>query len=424
MLKCVSALPRLERFASEVCDITLRLGAAFLPTEARGASLTGKDAPTVVPKVLRGWLQSLQLLTDYSDLFVAVQSELDRRPGGGVPRLPNSEAIPTHGLCLQAVRQLVDVERAALGTQETLKAAEGLVASQPDVLVHRIVHHFMHLFDCARMEGVLPRMNQVYVGLNEAKNFQRSLALLLGFAEGSGARRAPLAEPPSLQQLSETVRRLVQMGLGLDKTLLQSLHEGNGTAGAAAGSGRKDGGPRVPAPGGGPMVAVVLRNGDVVWEGKKEADFVPLVFGSAAEAEAVAAAATVATAATSSGEGPGAEDAAEAEAGADAQTMPSSAVVAAAGHTGSAAADAPVVRAAETETAAYVQAMQAVLALLQVENLQEALAQLERVVRRLDRLDEALPRYQRLAQRLYDVLRVSALEEIVPAVERIMRTVG
>lgn len=54
----------------------------------------------------------------------------------------------------------------------------------------------------------------------------------------------------------------------------------------------------------------------------------------------------------------------------------------------------------------------------------QAVAVGERLVDRLRRLDEVLPRYQRVAGQLYEVLRVHTLDEVVPAVERLATAVG
>ncbi len=47
----------------------------------------------------------------------------------------------------------------------------------------------------------------------------------------------------------------------------------------------------------------------------------------------------------------------------------------------------------------------------------------ERLVGRLRRLDEVLPRYQRVASQLFELLRVHGLDEIVPEVERLVARV-
>lgn len=43
---------------------------------------------------------------------------------------------------------------------------------------------------------------------------------------------------------------------------------------------------------------------------------------------------------------------------------------------------------------------------------------------RLHRLDDILPKYQKMTGCLYDLLRVKAMEEIVPAVEALVRCSG
>ncbi|GFH28230.1 uncharacterized protein HaLaN_26686, partial [Haematococcus lacustris] len=48
--------------------------------------------------------------------------------------------------------------------------------------------------------------------------------------------------------------------------------------------------------------------------------------------------------------------------------------------------------------------------------MQQVCEAAERMVARLRRLDEVLPRYQRMASQLYELLRVRVLEEVVPAV--------
>jgi fructose-1-phosphate kinase PfkB-like protein len=59
-----------------------------------------------------------------------------------------------------AVKQLVAHERKSLQAADTIAAAEQLVGAG-DTLLARVVAHFQHLFDCPRLEGVLPAINQV-----------------------------------------------------------------------------------------------------------------------------------------------------------------------------------------------------------------------------------------------------------------------
>lgn len=65
------------------------------------------------------------------------------------------------GELVPAVRHLVEYERSSLAAADTIAAAEGVVAADPGLLLHRIVAQFQHLFDCPRLQGVLPALNQV-----------------------------------------------------------------------------------------------------------------------------------------------------------------------------------------------------------------------------------------------------------------------
>lgn len=56
----------------------------------------------------------------------------------------------------------MEFERHSLAAADTIAAAKDIVHTQPDVLLHRFVAQFQHLFDCPRLEGVLPAMNQVW----------------------------------------------------------------------------------------------------------------------------------------------------------------------------------------------------------------------------------------------------------------------
>lgn len=61
-----------------------------------------------------------------------------------------------------AVQQLVRSEARFLEASDTVRAAEGLTAQQPQELLHRLVAHFQHLFDCPTFGGTITRMNQVW----------------------------------------------------------------------------------------------------------------------------------------------------------------------------------------------------------------------------------------------------------------------
>ena len=59
------------------------------------------------------------------------------------------------------VRALVKAEQASLTSSELTSAAAGLMASEPEGLLQRIIAHFQHLFSCPSLETILPTMSQV-----------------------------------------------------------------------------------------------------------------------------------------------------------------------------------------------------------------------------------------------------------------------
>jgi hypothetical protein len=107
------------------------------------------------------------------------------------------------------------------------QAAQGLTAQQPDVLIHRVLAHIQHLFDCRTLDATMARMNQVrrsafaigsgqacdctelgtdgkgwrahqcatsqarwscpqlYKEVGEKRSFHRNLAALLGLSDGA-----------------------------------------------------------------------------------------------------------------------------------------------------------------------------------------------------------------------------------------------
>ena len=62
------------------------------------------------------------------------------------------------------------------------QAAEDALAADAGakVLLHRIVKHFQRLFDVSTLAGMFPKMNELYLFVNEAHNFMTVLKQMLG----------------------------------------------------------------------------------------------------------------------------------------------------------------------------------------------------------------------------------------------------
>ena len=62
------------------------------------------------------------------------------------------------------------------------ESAESVVQNNPDLFVNRVVLHFRYLFGIKHMEGVFPKMNEIYLFANEMNPFVRELKAIFGMA--------------------------------------------------------------------------------------------------------------------------------------------------------------------------------------------------------------------------------------------------
>ncbi|KAL3157008.1 hypothetical protein ABBQ38_001261 [Trebouxia sp. C0009 RCD-2024] len=115
-----------------------------------------RQDPASVPAVIAAWVKALQGLEQAQHTQQALLDLLNIRPGHTQPKSAQVGA----GELVPAVRHLVEYERSSLAAADTIAAAEGVVAADPSLLLHRIVAQFQHLFDCPRLQGVLPALNQ------------------------------------------------------------------------------------------------------------------------------------------------------------------------------------------------------------------------------------------------------------------------
>ena len=71
----------------------------------------------------------------------------------------------------EIVRDLVDFQAEVMHHDQSLLYAEDYIREQPEILVNRIVRHIQYLFEIKALEGVLPRLNQIYLFVEEMRNF-------------------------------------------------------------------------------------------------------------------------------------------------------------------------------------------------------------------------------------------------------------
>jgi hypothetical protein len=76
---------------------------------------------------------------------------------------------------MAGVADLVALESQLLARTQSYEAAERALALDPDLLNNRIVLHFQYLFQVKRLEGVFPKMNELYVYCAEVQSVLRAL---------------------------------------------------------------------------------------------------------------------------------------------------------------------------------------------------------------------------------------------------------
>jgi hypothetical protein len=144
----------------------------------------------VIP-VLKRWEQQLNSLGKNQEFKAIVMGELCRR--SVVPsdirrkdnkasiesRVPGMTAEMSDEQALRAIRDLVELEKTLMAREDLYQNAESVVQQNPDLFVNRVVLHFRYLFGVKHMEGVFPKMNEIYLFANEMNAFVRELRAIL-----------------------------------------------------------------------------------------------------------------------------------------------------------------------------------------------------------------------------------------------------
>ena len=194
----VKAVPRMERFITQVCEYLFERDRHI--RELGGRGLAGRERPTMedVMPVLHSWWMDLQANFNLVSFQNRILTEMRRRerllaqegPAASAAVLlsedtssdewPEKEKAASKAL--ELVRDLVDFQVDVFRHKKSFRAAEDFIRDQPDAMVNRQVAHIQYLFSIQHLEGLLPRMNQVYLFTEEMRNFLTSAKTSLGLA--------------------------------------------------------------------------------------------------------------------------------------------------------------------------------------------------------------------------------------------------
>ena len=188
MCRALAALPPMETFVRDVCALALQR-----PGSSAAAKPGSVPSTKLVLQTLRTWAVELRDLQQLLD-FAAMLSDLlgKRAIPGGATREPQrgktgeievATTMPLRDIA-HAVEELVGQERKALRALDSFERADAYVEQQmrldPSDLLSKLCAHFCRLFELKSVEGMMPKMNELYLFINEQANLLRVLKSMVG----------------------------------------------------------------------------------------------------------------------------------------------------------------------------------------------------------------------------------------------------
>jgi len=175
----VRAMPRMEKFVKEVSSFVMLHG-DDLSRESPGAPLEA-----VLPQLKR-WMNDVRTASVWKHFREEILTQLSRAPSLALPEGFSAQSTDlTNEQIVQAIRNLVALERGMMDQQSSVRASEAYLKEHPETLVSRSVAHFQQLFGVRSVDGIFPKMNELYVFSSEMENFLRVLRPTLGLRPGA-----------------------------------------------------------------------------------------------------------------------------------------------------------------------------------------------------------------------------------------------
>jgi len=185
----------LQRCLQRCCTVVFRNGCGFLPEAQLSAGLND------LPAVLEHWVSELKRLASLEDTISDVSNLLYHQVPDDGPRGPvilgSSEILSR----LRRLLNLAEEAKAANGVVATAQMAER--AGGPSALPMELIKHFQLIFDCPDIGGVLSCMNKVYIDLQAARNFKKTIASIMGVHEDE----RPWSEATMAAIITDLIRR-------------------------------------------------------------------------------------------------------------------------------------------------------------------------------------------------------------------------
>jgi len=188
--KCVECVPILEQYISKI--VRTLIASDHAPELIKISKISPKNIFDQVLPVLKDWIIKLDKVDTLTSFRVKVDEKLRKRTvyidaqkkqhGGAEVLGPDGSLMALHDIVKQ-IDELVQSEEYLLNSKHCFQSAEKELVRNPEDLCNRIIRHFQHIFTVKSIEGVFPKMNQIYLELNEMRNFLKTIKSILGLGQ-------------------------------------------------------------------------------------------------------------------------------------------------------------------------------------------------------------------------------------------------
>eukprot|EP00484_Ammonia_sp_Unknown_P027484 CAMPEP_0197031936 /NCGR_PEP_ID=MMETSP1384-20130603/10753_1 /TAXON_ID=29189 /ORGANISM="Ammonia sp." /LENGTH=949 /DNA_ID=CAMNT_0042461521 /DNA_START=56 /DNA_END=2905 /DNA_ORIENTATION=- len=180
--KCVECVPILEQYISKI--VRVLLASDHAPELVKVSKISPKNVFDQVIPVLKQWIVQLDKVAALSTFRFKINGLLKTRTiyKSEQQKQKEAEPLPLHEMVKQ-IEELVQSEEYLLSSKKCFDSAEKSLIANPDDLCHRIIRHFEHIFSVKSIEGVFPKMNQIYLELNEMRNLIKTIKSILGLPQ-------------------------------------------------------------------------------------------------------------------------------------------------------------------------------------------------------------------------------------------------
>ena len=200
-LKAVmTSVPRMERFISDVCS--------FVFTKAnrlRGEDPNSKPMIEEVLQILKSWWAGLQQGLQLDSFRKSVLAELARRENiintvlagdGSTQRVVGINGdlfsivyqngmrnrAPKAGNVLEVIRDMIEFQCDSLKQNNNYTSLQNFIADNPEDMSSRILSHIQYMWGVKSIEGIVPKLNEVYIHTKELSTFLKNCRDLLGIS--------------------------------------------------------------------------------------------------------------------------------------------------------------------------------------------------------------------------------------------------